>query len=64
MPKEFIFGNAKVIVYSPLAHMTKEERKEFFRSEWEKGNPVLKDIAQAAHDCLNSSIPEKIEKYS
>ncbi|MEH7126005.1 hypothetical protein V7127_22600 [Bacillus sp. JJ1773] len=63
MSKEYIFGNAKVIVYSPLAHMTKEERKEFFRSEWEKGNPVLKDIAQAAHDCMNASIP-KLEKYS
>lgn len=63
MPKEYIFGNTKVIVYSPLAHMTKEERKEFFRSEWEKGNPVLKEIAQAAHDCINASV-SKIEKYS
>ncbi|MED3550147.1 hypothetical protein [Cytobacillus praedii] len=52
--KEFIFGNTKVIVRSPLVAMTKEERKKFFKEEWEKGNPVLKEIAEAAHDCLMS----------
>lgn len=63
MAKEFIFGNAKVIVNSPLADMTKEERKEFFRTEWDKGNPVLREIAQAAHDCLRSQVTAKMEKY-
>ncbi|MFO1442660.1 hypothetical protein KDN24_05460 [Bacillus sp. Bva_UNVM-123] len=64
MPKTYTFGNTTVIVHSPLAHMTSEERREFFRSEWEKGNPVLKEIAQAAHDCLKASVPEKLAKYS
>lgn len=64
MPKTYTFGNTKVIVHSPLAHMTSDERKEFFRTEWEKGNPVLKEIAQAAYDCLRTSVPEKLEKYS
>ena len=52
--KTFHFGNAKVIVNSPLALMSKEERKQFFIEEWEKGNPVLKEIAEAAYDCLES----------
>lgn len=52
MQKEYVFGNSKIIVFSPLAQMTKEEQKEFFRTEWEKGNSILRDIAQAAHECL------------
>jgi hypothetical protein len=56
MQKEYTFGNSKVIVYSPLAQMSKEEQKEFFKNEWEKGNSILKDIAQAAHDCLTHQI--------
>lgn len=57
MPKEFTFGNSKVIVFSPLAQMTKEEQKEFFQSEWKKGNLILREIAQAAYDCLSNQIP-------
>lgn len=52
--KTFTFGNAKVIVNTPLAFMSKEERKQFFIDEWKKGNPVLKEIAEAAYDCLES----------
>jgi hypothetical protein len=52
MQKEYIFGNSIVIVFSPLTQMTKEEQKTFFQNEWKKGNTVLRDIAQAAHDCL------------
>ena len=59
MQKEFTFGNSKVIVFSPLAHMSKEEQKEFFQSEWKKGNTVLREIAQAAYDCLTEQIPIK-----
>ncbi|WP_445505742.1 hypothetical protein [Niallia sp. 03091] len=60
MKKEYVFGNAKVIVYSPLTQMTKEEQRSFFESEWKKGNPILKDIAQAAYDCLlDKSLEEK-----
>jgi hypothetical protein len=52
MPKEYTFGNSKVIVFSPLAQMTKEEQRTFFQEEWMKGNSILREIAQAAHDCL------------
>jgi hypothetical protein len=60
MQKEYTFGNSKVIVFSPLAQMSKAEQKEFFQNEWQKGNQILKEIAQAAHDCLiNQTVPEK-----
>ncbi|MGG0718372.1 hypothetical protein ABE096_12380 [Robertmurraya massiliosenegalensis] len=52
MPKEYTYGNSKVIVFSPLTEMTKEEQKTFFQDEWKKGNTILREIAQAAHDCL------------
>lgn len=52
MQKEYTFGNSKVIVFSPLAQMTKEEQRAFFQKEWKKGNSILKEIALAAHDCL------------
>ncbi len=65
MQKEYKFGNSKITVFSPLAQMTKDEQKEFFRSEWKKGNKVLQDLAQAAHDCLSDQSPiQKLEKYS
>lgn len=46
-----------MIVFSPyqLTEMTKEEQKTFFQEEWNKGNVILKEIAQAAHDCLLDS---------
>ena len=56
MQKEYTYGNSKVIVFSPLANMTKEEQKSFFQNEWKKGNSVLRDIAQAAHDCLTDKL--------
>ncbi|WP_445486462.1 hypothetical protein [Niallia sp. 03133] len=59
MKKEYVFGNAKVIVYSPLTQMTTEEQKSFFENEWKKENPILKDIAQAAYDCLIDNVLEK-----
>jgi hypothetical protein len=60
MQKEYTFGNSKVIVFSPLAQMSKEEQKEYFQNEWQKGNSVLREIAQAAHDCLiNQAVSEK-----
>ncbi|OIJ17073.1 hypothetical protein BKP37_00600 [Anaerobacillus alkalilacustris] len=49
--KEHKIGNTTVIVHSPLVTMDLEERKQWFRDEWEKGNPVLKEIAEAVHDC-------------
>ncbi|MED0961830.1 hypothetical protein [Bacillus paramycoides] len=49
--KEFQFGNTKVIIHSPLALMKKEEQKEWFQQEWEKKNPVLRSIVEAAVSC-------------
>jgi hypothetical protein len=49
--KEFKYGNTTVIIHSPLVLMSAQERKEWFEKEWEKGNPVLKQIAQAVIDC-------------
>lgn len=49
--KKHRIGNATIIVHSILAKMTSEERTEWFKTEWEKGNPVLKEIAAAVEDC-------------
>jgi hypothetical protein len=49
--KEFKIGNTTVIIHSPLVLMSVDEKSEWFRTEWEKGNPVLKRIAEAVHDC-------------
>ncbi|WP_197431005.1 hypothetical protein [Anoxybacillus sp. P3H1B] len=51
--KKFKYGNTTVIIHSPLVHMSADERKEWFEKEWEKGNPVLKQIAQAVLDCYS-----------
>jgi len=48
--KEFKFGNTTVIIHSPLASMTSDERREWYRAEQAKGNRVLKEIAQAVND--------------
>jgi hypothetical protein len=49
--KKFKFGNTTVVIHSKLVLMSADERKEWYRKEWEKGNPVLKQIAQAVIDC-------------
>jgi hypothetical protein len=49
--KEHKIGNTTIIIHSPLVLMTAEKRKHFFKSEWEKGNPVLKEIAEAVEAC-------------
>lgn len=51
MMKEFQFGNTKVIIHSSLALMEKEEQKEWFQQEWEKKNPILRSIVEAAVSC-------------
>jgi hypothetical protein len=49
--KELKFGNTTVIVYSNLVTMTSDERRQWYKNEWEKGNPVLKKIAEAMDAC-------------
>lgn len=34
-------------------------KKKWFTDEWEKGNPILKDIAEKAIDCLINSKTKK-----
>lgn len=52
--KKFKYGNTTVIIHSPLVLMSPNERKEWFEKEWEKGNPILKQIAQAVIDCYRA----------
>lgn len=49
--KKFKIGNTTVVIHSQLVLMSADERKEWYRKEWEKGNPVLKQIAHAVIDC-------------
>lgn len=49
--KEHKIGNTTIIIHSPLVLMSETEREEWFRTEWEKGNPLLKQIASAVEDC-------------
>lgn len=49
--KAYQYGKTTVIIHSHLVHMTPEEREQWFEDEWKKGNPVLKQIARAVHDC-------------
>ncbi|MGG3800637.1 hypothetical protein [Metabacillus fastidiosus] len=52
--KQFQFGNTTVIIHSPLIVMSEPERKQWFQDEWEKGNPILRDIADRVHDCYRN----------
>jgi hypothetical protein len=49
--KENKIGNTTIIIHSPLVVMTSEERKQWFKDEWEKGNPILMQIADAVEAC-------------
>lgn len=49
-PREFQFGNTTVIIHSKLAWMSPEEQRTWFREQWELGNPVLRQIADAVFD--------------
>lgn len=49
--KEFQSGNATIIVHSPLARMTEEQRKAWYKKQWERRNPLMYEIARAIADC-------------
>ncbi len=61
--KEFKYGNTTVIVHSPLVLMSPEERKQWFEQEWQKGNPILRQIAEAVLDCCRSmdTVPQSLK---
>lgn len=56
--KTYQYGNSKVKIVSPFVDMTKEQQGEWFESEWEKGNPILHEIVDAAMDCLTNEEDE------
>ncbi|ESU33278.1 hypothetical protein G3A_07095 [Bacillus sp. 17376] len=49
--KEYNFEGTRVIIHSPIAHLSDEERGEYLRTELAKGNPILKEIEKAVIDC-------------
>jgi len=52
--KEFKFGNSIVIVHSSLVNMTSKERQNWYQQEWEKGNPILKQIVESVQECAQN----------
>lgn len=42
--------------------MSKKEQREWFKQEWEKKNPILQAIIQAAVTCTMSVATKEIEK--
>ena len=48
-------GNTRIVIKSQLVQMTSEERREFYRQETEKGNPILKRIAKAVNACYDDA---------
>lgn len=50
--KTYQYGNTKVKIVSPLVNMTSQEQHEWFESEWKKGNPILREMVDAATACL------------
>lgn len=49
-PREFQFGNTTVIIHSQLAWMDPEQQRTWFREQWEQGNQILRQIADAMFD--------------
>jgi hypothetical protein len=49
--KEYHIGKSRAVVHSDLLLLTKGQRREWYRSEMDKGNPVLKEIARAVNAC-------------
>lgn len=51
---EFKFGNTKVIVhgiFAKLAVMTEEEKKNWWQSEYDRGNPMVIRMVEAIDAC-------------
>jgi hypothetical protein len=43
-------GNTTGIIHSELCRLTSDERRQWFKEELERGNPVLLDIQRAIRD--------------
>lgn len=53
--KELKVGNTTIIIHSPLVLMSDDEKEAWFKSEWEKGNPILKEIDAAMEACCREN---------
>jgi hypothetical protein len=42
--KEYNYEGTRVIIHSPIANLSDEERAKYMRKELAAGNPVLKEI--------------------
>jgi hypothetical protein len=49
--KEYNFEGTRVIIHSPIAHLSDEERAEYMRKELAAGNPILKEIKKTVINC-------------
>ncbi len=52
--KKTIIGNTTLYVYSPLANMSSEEKRNWFESEKLKGNRILQEISDAVNACYEN----------
>jgi hypothetical protein len=52
---EIKIGNTKIVIKSQLAAMSSEERRDWYRQETEKGNPIIKRIAKAVNACYDGA---------
>jgi hypothetical protein len=48
--KEIKIGNTIGIIHSPLMELTKEEREKHFQTEYENGNPMLKELEKLVNE--------------
>lgn len=49
--KEYQVGNTKIVIHSDFVLLSEKEKKEWFDSELQKGNPILKEIEAAVNAC-------------
>ncbi|MCS1351688.1 hypothetical protein [Mechercharimyces sp. CAU 1602] len=60
--KTYTYKNAIVTIYSPLANMSEEEKKMWYSEQWENGNPLMYEIADAIRACEKSIIRSQTER--
>lgn len=49
--KAYQDGNTKIIIHSNFVLLSEKEKKEWFQTEMQKGNPILKEIEAAVNAC-------------
>lgn len=54
--KEYQVGNTKIVIHSDFVLLSEKEKKEWFETELQKGNPILKEIEAAVNACYQNSL--------